>query len=570
MNWGTSREQKKFFHALPPFDRVFSFFLVAVLAVVDAFMLVQVYHLITVSSPGTSGTLVEGVVGIPRTFNPLFTQRQSEYDVTALLHRGLTMYDPRTETFIPALASEHSVSDDKLTYDFTLRDDIFFHDNSPVTAHDVLFTIRYLRASPTESALKKQWEDIQVEAITKTQVRFTLPYAKIFIPQTILPVLPAHIWNKVPVKEARDYQGTKAFIGAGPFMLDRHWVKLNGVTDKIRVKPFSKFYDGKPFVAITLLFYQTTKDLIQAMQDGHIDAIASVSPFDLRTMFDPKTHTVRTYLTHRVFAGFFNIRDGTLLSDPFIRAILVANTDQKHSVGKVFGVYATPLYGPLTKMNEPSTDLGEMLNKEHTTNILHRHITQKTQDDENGEDSGGEETPPIRPLKVVIPNIEEAKRFIQEVAEQWSSIGLSIDIRLFDPEKYSQEIVAKRDFDIFFYGYEAGSPEELFTHWHSTDPESFAVLSGYGNSDLNDILKTLQTTARDIDRDSLYTSIKVEFEKDNPAIFFYSPKYIYIVPKELRQINFNPALPETFRNPSNRYTYAHTWFINTKRTIRPF
>ena len=48
----------------------------------------------------------------------------------------------------PWLASDFEVSDDRLTYTFTLRDDVVFHNGDAMTAEDVVWTLEYARTDP--------------------------------------------------------------------------------------------------------------------------------------------------------------------------------------------------------------------------------------------------------------------------------------------------------------------------------------------------------------------------------------------------------------------------------------
>lgn len=533
------------------------------IAVVDIFLLTHLYYLATITTPKIGGTVVEGVLGVPRSFNPLFAERQSEHDIVALLHRGLTQYDIDKKEFVPALASSYSVSTDNLTYEFVLRDDLFFHDNQPVTVNDILFTIQHLK--DTLSPLKKKWDDIRVEIIGNDTVRFTLPFAREFLSQTTLPILPSHVWNKIPIKESKHYQGIKALIGTGPFMINKHILHLNGLTSKMEFTPFRLFYKGGSFVHITLVFYQKTKDIAQAIAWGDVNAFAGASPLDLQSIYNADTQDIKVYLTTKVFAGFFNTKDGKILSDPFIRATLIANTDKEKLVESVFGEYAVPIYGPLPQINKRQTEFDELLDKKHMAIALQTHIPQKEKED--GKNEITKEGGSSLTLNVVIPNMEEAKKFTQQLKEQWSSLGISLNVRLFEPTEYSLARSTETDFDIFFYGYEAYTPEDLSQYWHSSNPESFSALSGYGNSKLNDMLSALQITTQDTDKDLLYTGIKDEFEKDSPAVFLYSPKYIYVVPKEIQLVGSPWVNDEVLRKPSDRYMYAHQWFLETKRII---
>lgn len=58
-----------------------------------------------------------------------------------LVYEPLLWYDPISDKFIPALATNYSSSADGLTWTFTIRRDAKFHDGTPVTAHAVKSSI---------------------------------------------------------------------------------------------------------------------------------------------------------------------------------------------------------------------------------------------------------------------------------------------------------------------------------------------------------------------------------------------------------------------------------------------
>ena len=65
--------------------------------------------------------------------------------------------DDGTTELVPSLAREFSLSEDGLTYSFTLRDDAFFWDGSPVKASDVAFTFTRMLSLP--DSLQRDFAD---------------------------------------------------------------------------------------------------------------------------------------------------------------------------------------------------------------------------------------------------------------------------------------------------------------------------------------------------------------------------------------------------------------------------
>ena len=137
------------------------------------------------------------------------------YMVLYAVHDALVKPMPAGMT-TPSLAESWSEAKDHLSYTFTLRKNVKFHDGSPVTAEDVKFSFeRYKGASAT--LLKEKVKEVQV--VGATQVRFVLkepwPDFMLFYGTTASGagwIVPKHYVEKVGEDAFK-----KAPIGAGPY-----------------------------------------------------------------------------------------------------------------------------------------------------------------------------------------------------------------------------------------------------------------------------------------------------------------------------------------------------------------
>ena len=104
--------------------------------------------------PAPGGTYVEGLLGTPQFVNPLLCQyNEVDRDLCSLIFSGLIRYDERGLPQ-PDLAERWDVSADGLVYTFHLRPNARWHDDQPVTAADVVFTLQLL-ARPQLSRLAR-------------------------------------------------------------------------------------------------------------------------------------------------------------------------------------------------------------------------------------------------------------------------------------------------------------------------------------------------------------------------------------------------------------------------------
>ncbi|HTO12107.1 MAG TPA: ABC transporter substrate-binding protein, partial [Candidatus Binatia bacterium] len=152
----------------------------------------------------------------PKWLDPAETEAfNTPYMIMHAVHDALVKPMPAGMT-TPSLAESWKESPDHLTYTFTLRKNVTFHDGSPVTPEDVKFSWdRYKGASAT--LLKEKVKDVQV--LGASQIRFLLkepwPDFMLFYGTTASGagwVVPKHYVEKVG-----DDGFKKAPIGAGPY-----------------------------------------------------------------------------------------------------------------------------------------------------------------------------------------------------------------------------------------------------------------------------------------------------------------------------------------------------------------
>ena len=126
--------------------------------------------------------------------------------------------DPQTFQFKPLLATTWRQTDD-LTWEFTLRPGVRFHDGSPFTAADVVYTVQSILADPALAVPGNFAYLAGAERIDDTHVRIKLrrvfPAALDYIAM-VLPILPQAYRERVG---AAGY--SRAPVGTGPYRIAR-------------------------------------------------------------------------------------------------------------------------------------------------------------------------------------------------------------------------------------------------------------------------------------------------------------------------------------------------------------
>ncbi|MEM1310023.1 MAG: ABC transporter substrate-binding protein [Cyanobacteria bacterium P01_D01_bin.71] len=157
----------------------------------------------------TSSRIVFNILGDPKTFNPTLSQ---EYpNVFLFTVEGMISTDGETGEIIPWLAESWDISDDGLTYTFTLREGLQWSDGEPLTATDVFFTFHDVIfneaiPAPSRDVFRIGPEGLlpEIEQLDERRVRFTLPES--FAPFLLYAgsgLLPAHaLKNSVDTVDA--------------------------------------------------------------------------------------------------------------------------------------------------------------------------------------------------------------------------------------------------------------------------------------------------------------------------------------------------------------------------------
>src|SRR3989338_1605599 len=123
--------------------------------------------------PFRGGSVSEGIIGTARFINPVLAISPADQDMVSLVYSGLMRKNP-DGTVTPDLAEKYEMSNDGLTYTFTLRDKIYFHDGKPVTADDVVFTVSEAKDSIIKSPRQVDWDGGSIAKIDERTVQFSL------------------------------------------------------------------------------------------------------------------------------------------------------------------------------------------------------------------------------------------------------------------------------------------------------------------------------------------------------------------------------------------------------------
>lgn len=285
---------------------------------------------ITVALPGDFPTLDPSKDTSPLGFN----YRLNVFDALTELQRDGKLN--------PRLAESWTFSEDLTEWTFKLHQGVKFHDGSPFSADDVVFTINRIKAdntSPVRTFIKLV---DKVEKVDDHTVRFKLiqPYG-IFHRQ----ISYVNLMSKTYFEKVGDQGYATNPVGTGPYKMVR-WVK----DDRMELEANPDYWRGAPAIKhATLRPIPSEASRAAALASGEVDLVPALSPSSIDQFKSNRDLDVNTAPSFRVIFVAFNVNKAPLDNPKIREAIDVAIdrwaiTDKLlRGLGKPTGVMVPPM-----------------------------------------------------------------------------------------------------------------------------------------------------------------------------------------------------------------------------------
>jgi peptide/nickel transport system substrate-binding protein len=147
----------------------------------------------------------------------------------------------------------------------------------------------------------------------------------------------------------------------------------------------------------------------------------------------------------------------------------------------------------------------------------------------------------------------------QILKAQWAAIGVQVAIKVFQSNDFNQNIIGTRNYDAILFGESIGNSVDLYAFWHSSQRNPPGLnIAMYVNSQTDKLLESARSELNTAQELADYGNFAAIIQNDIPAVFLYSPDFIYVVPKKVYGISIN-----TLSVPENRWSDISKWYIDT-------
>lgn len=511
--------------------------------------------------------------------NPLLAGfNQPDRDMSALIFEGLMKTD-QYGAAVPALAAgSPRISADGLTYVFTLRTDVAWHDGVPFTSTDVLFTVGLMQdaAFSGPSDLAVFWRSVEVDALDPVTVHFRLaqPLAT-FLDYLRIGIVPEHVLRGANGATLNAHPFNLSPIGTGPYQFE------SLLSDGQRVRGVqlraAGTFAARPEAAggfalrrLTFQCYPTFDDALAAYQRGEVGGFGEVPPsaasgiktlgLTLYSAYRPALGAVIFNYGRDQVAYFRDVRMRTALARTLDRRALVAATLADRAVAAEGPILPSswafnravscPAYNPA----DPEAAARAFAQVQVTPPPeVHSDPTTPTPDP-------AIPTENVYRFQLLTPNDAGLAALAQSVVERWNALGrIRAEVVVVDSTTFRERLTAG-NFDVALVELNlapAADPDP-YSLWRQAPRDGGLNFGGLNDRAISELIESARAATNGADRAKRYADFQDLFCDRAAALPLYYPVYYYAADSRLSGVQLG-----FMAEPSERFRTVREWRFPT-------
>lgn len=522
---------------------------------------------ITKAVPASGGEYIEGIVGQPEYVNPVIASSKTDLDLVRLVYNNLS-----------DLADSVTPSSDMRTWTVRLKDGLVWQDNQKLTADDVVFTVQSIQNKDANSPLYASWQGVQVSRASELEVQFTLdaPYAFFGNNLKDLYLLPKHLYADAPPGNWRLSDYNLKPVGSGPYKFASYNKGADGFVSSYSLTRWDSTSGTHPLIKnFNFKFFNDESDLVQAFNNGQVDGFGSLSAEDLAGIDRP--YHLFSWRTSSYYAVFFNQSKNIALQDSNVREALSVAIDRDSLVNNVFSlggstgdhtIGAVADYGPIPPnaayYTAPASAVASTSAAISAASILDNAGWVVDPSTGLRSKTVKKNTIPLA-IDLTVPQIGFLTKTADNLRTAWTAIGVKVNITTDSPSDITASAIKNRDYEALLFGNALGPSSDLYSFWDSSQRFYPGLnLAIYGDPGTDALIETARQTANTGATATKLAQAQLNIESDYPAVFLYSPDYLYAAGNTIQGITTTDVLTDS----SDRFLDVTGWYLNTARVLK--
>lgn len=509
------------------------------LAIAQSFWFTDSY---SVNTYIAGGTYTEGTLDKVNSMNPLFATTSSEKTLSSLLFARLISIDYSGN---PNGSLVHSIrsTDNGKVWTITLRENLKWSDNEPITNDDVVFTINLIKNPVVNSIYSSNFASVKVSENEDHEIVFTLPspYAD-FSSALNVPILPKHILENADPKTLVEHQFSTKPVTSGAFTYNATQVLSDEGEKVIYLSANPNYYKGQPLLnSFAIHTFLTQESLVSALNSGAITATAELTPNDKKLITNSSINEHQALVNTGVYAflnmnGIFSNRD---LRKAIQKGINIEKI--RSNIENVRGLNYPLIDSQITLENFPALpDYSPDTAKALVYNYL-------------------ESKPENSTIQLVTINKGTVPTIADSFANELRNLGFNVNLSVYNENQdFITSTLSNREYDILIYPIELGSDPDLVAYYHSSQATNTGHnFSNYKNTIVDDIILSARETTDESTRVSKYETFLKYWVDDAPAIGLYQTNISYFYNRNVRSFSNDSRLVTAL----DRFSDIENWAV---------
>lgn len=437
------------------------------------------------------------VVGISSDINTLDPQMSPSdvfrHTIRSTVFEALVFINPETLKADPLLADSWEMAADGLTATFKLKSGVAWHDGSPFSAADVVYSIKRVQDKAVGSPFAPQLVAVaNVEAVDEATVKLTLANP--------VPGLLANLAVIQIVKEANIGAINTAPIGTGPFKF-ANWAP----GDRIRVERYAEHRSAPKVAAVEWRIVPDSQARLAGMQDGTLQMVALVEGKDVVQAQGAGIEVIQTkpYILYENF----NINTKRApFDDKRVRQALAYAFDRESYAKTVWFGFARPTINPVPP--EMATFLPESagmyaFDLDKAAALL--------------AEAGFSKEKPLKMEVLTIQGFDSLKSMALILQDNLNRLGHQVTVRELEATVWLERVLNKPDYDITTDNFNTG-PEDPASMFNSPNLAPTANVNQWNPEGYADLVKRAGAELDPAKQVALYQELQKLILEEMPQI----------------------------------------------------
>lgn len=473
--------------------------------------------------------LITRIGAEPPTFNPITSRDyyssmicSGTSSTPANIFEALAVSDADTGEYKPLLAESWDISEDGLTIEYTLRDNIHFSDNTPITTDDVIFSFSLIKNPDIDNAhLANYFEDVvSCEKSGERKVLFTMSqvYFKSLEITGSMAIVPKHIYNFTDAKEFNEHRTNP--IGSGPYVFDK-W----NVGSSISLVRNENYWAEKPRIK-KLVYKIITNDLaaISAMRSKQLDLVGTTPEQFLKlSQEDEILKDFRTIEYWKASGGYSYIgwnMDTDFFSDRRVRRAMTMLVDRESIRVNIYKSMAKTVSGPFYH-NSPqyNQNITPLKFDPSAAIALLEEAGWKDTDGDGIRDKNGK---PFK-FRFLMPSGRDAlEQILKLLKDQFAQVGIELVPDTYEWSVFVQKLMEK-DFDAITLAWTGSMESDPYQIWHSSQCEGGGSnRTAFKNAEADKLIEDARRTLDKDKRNEFYHQLHQILHDEQPYTFMFA------------------------------------------------